>query len=231
MALVTLTAVYPPFQFLMTVFIRWVEKCTTVSIIRFFSEALWTFRTRSEGEEIDKWSGWDKDWKKSVVTCFGTLWGAKMEKERWKLSWTVSESYEKQSWKKRKKYIVTSSWTLRGTNLEREKKYIVACFGNVIRHKERRKLWKSTVKIIGKLGFVTVTSRIKLQCVISTMHLIDFVPGHLIFRNIYFRLLHQISAHTTRVVSSNSLVLSNQSLCLLRFPYGLSPINLRRVYR
>jgi len=129
MTLVDLTAVYPPIQYLMTVFIRWVEKCTSGSVIRLFSEAPWTFQTRSEDEELERWSGWDKDVEeicrdlfrdivrrkdgkrenKAAMNCFGKLWDTKVEKE--------------------KKYIVTSSWTLRGTNLEREKKYIVTCFG------------------------------------------------------------------------------------------------------
>lgn len=129
MTSVTLTAVYPLIQFLMTNFIRSVEKCTTVSLNRLFSDALWTFRVRSEGEEMERWSGWDryveeicrdlfrdivrrkdgKREKKDVIKCFGKLWDTKLEKE--------------------KKYTVTSSWALQGTNLEREKKYNVAFFG------------------------------------------------------------------------------------------------------
>lgn len=148
MTLVTLTAVCPPIQFLMTVFIRWVEKCTTVSVIRLFSEALWTFRTRSEGEEMERWSGWDKDVeeicrdlfrdivrrkdgkreRKAVTNSFGKLWDTKLDKEKKYIvtsSWTLRGT----NLEKEKKYIVTSFWTLRGTNLERENKYIVTCFG------------------------------------------------------------------------------------------------------
>jgi hypothetical protein len=110
---------------------------------------------------------------------------------------------------------------------------MVTCFGTPWGKRlegENIKFLKSTVKVISNLGFVTVTSRIKLQNVSSTMRLLGFVQWHLMFPNIYFKFLCQIVAYTICVVSSNHFLCQAQSLSFHRCPYGPFPINLWRFY-